>query len=236
MMHDPLVMFGSIKVFDGLFIADEIAAGDLEFLSSNKVKRIINCSCNQIPNHWSSINIKYLSFDWREEYEFIQVDEDICSSIYEFIETGLSNSTSIMIHGIHNQSTSYLVVTIYLMMKFNWNFERTFNYMITKQPNFYLVPHFVSITKVVEQFVQLKNQHNLLKQKGSQLDLLMNKPSELQQNDTIKEEVLIWNTFLNTRTSQQQEEAQQNQNNMKNIGSSTLRQDELALLDNSSVT
>ena len=41
-MHDPLVMFGSIKVFDGLFVADEIAAGDLEFISTNKVKRIIN--------------------------------------------------------------------------------------------------------------------------------------------------------------------------------------------------
>ena len=76
MINDPLVMFGSIKVFDGLFIADEIAAGDLEFLSSNKVKKIINCSCMQIPNHWSSIGIEYISFDWREEYE-IYVNEDI---------------------------------------------------------------------------------------------------------------------------------------------------------------
>lgn len=62
-----------------------------------------------------------------------------------------------MIHGIHNQSTSYLVVTIYLMMKFNWNFEQSFEYMLTKQPNFYLVPHFVEIVRVLEQFLVMLN-------------------------------------------------------------------------------
>lgn len=40
--NDPLVMFGSIKILDGLFITDEIAAKDLEFISTNKVTRIIN--------------------------------------------------------------------------------------------------------------------------------------------------------------------------------------------------
>ena len=157
-MHDPLVMFGSIKVFDGLFIADEIAAGDLEFISTNKVKRIINWSSNQVPNHWSSIGIEYLSFDWREEYQ-IHVNEDTWNSIYQFVEAALVGSNSVMVHGIHNQSTSYLVVMIYLMMKFNWNFDKSFEYMLTKQPNFYLVPHFVEIVKVLEQLLTLKNQN-----------------------------------------------------------------------------
>jgi hypothetical protein len=52
-INDPLIMFGSIKIMDGLFITDEIAANDLEFISTNKITSIINCSCKQVPNHWS---------------------------------------------------------------------------------------------------------------------------------------------------------------------------------------
>jgi hypothetical protein len=61
-----------------------------------------------------------------------------------------------MIHGIHNQSTAYLVITIYLMMKFNWSLDQTFEFMLTKQPNFYLVSHFVSIVKLLEEYLSLK--------------------------------------------------------------------------------
>lgn len=88
MKNDPLITFGSIKVMDGLFITDEIAAGDLEFISTNKVTRIINCCCNQVPNHWSSIGIKYLSYNWREN-EPVKITEDTCNTIYEFINASL---------------------------------------------------------------------------------------------------------------------------------------------------
>ena len=86
--NDPLIMFGSIKVMDGLFITDDIAAGDLEFISTNKVSRIVNCCCYQVPNHWSSIGIKYLSFNWREK-DPLRITEDVCNTIFEFIDFGL---------------------------------------------------------------------------------------------------------------------------------------------------
>lgn len=41
------------------------------------------------------------------------------------------------------------------MMKFNWSFEQTFEYMLTKQPNFYLVPHFIAIGKGYSSSYQL---------------------------------------------------------------------------------
>lgn len=197
MINDPLVMFGSIKVFDGLFIADEIAAGDLDFLSTNKVKKIINCSCEQIPNHWSAIGIEYLSFDWKEEYE-IHVDEDTCNSIYDFIESGLAKTNSVLVHGVHNQCTSYLVISIYLMMKFKWSFEQTFEYMLTKQPNFYLVPHFVAIVKVVEEYLQLKYKDRpMTAEVRRTMESLKNKKQH-EVDETKKDEILIWNTFINT--------------------------------------
>lgn len=40
----PDDMIGAIKIKDGLFIGDEFAAQDLEFVVANKVSRIINCA------------------------------------------------------------------------------------------------------------------------------------------------------------------------------------------------
>ena len=40
----PDDMIGAIKIRDGLFIGDEFAAQDLEFVVANKVSRIINCA------------------------------------------------------------------------------------------------------------------------------------------------------------------------------------------------
>ena len=55
---------GAIKIRDGLFLGDQFAAQDLEFVVTNKVTKIINCAGKQIPNHWESIGIAYLTFPW----------------------------------------------------------------------------------------------------------------------------------------------------------------------------
>lgn len=143
------------------------------------------------------------------------MNEDTCNLIYDFIETGLAQSNSVLVHGIHNQSTSYLVITIYLMMKFRWDFEQTFEYMLTKQPNFYLVPQFVEIVRVLEQFLLLKYQ---------QLAAVEN-----------KDEVLIWNTFINTRIAPSGEASEQTKQKSKATGSVTCRVEEQNALLESNV-
>lgn len=50
MMMMPQDMIGAIKIKDGLFIGDEFAAFDAEFVVANKVSHIINCAGKQIPN------------------------------------------------------------------------------------------------------------------------------------------------------------------------------------------
>jgi hypothetical protein len=40
----PDDMIGAIKIKDGLFIGDEFAAQDLEFVMANKVTHVINCA------------------------------------------------------------------------------------------------------------------------------------------------------------------------------------------------
>lgn len=37
-------MIGAIKIKDGLFIGDELASQDIEFVIANKVTHIINCA------------------------------------------------------------------------------------------------------------------------------------------------------------------------------------------------
>ena len=59
-------LIGAIKVKDGLFVGDEFAAQDLEFIVANKVTRVVNCAAKQIPNHWESIGIKYLPLYWQD--------------------------------------------------------------------------------------------------------------------------------------------------------------------------
>jgi len=44
MMMLPEDMIGAIKIKDGLFIGDEFAAFDAEFVVANKVSHIINCA------------------------------------------------------------------------------------------------------------------------------------------------------------------------------------------------
>lgn len=59
-------IIGAIKVKDGLFIGDELAAQDLEFLVTNKVTNLINCAGRQVPNHWEPIGIQYLTYIWQD--------------------------------------------------------------------------------------------------------------------------------------------------------------------------
>lgn len=57
---------GAIKIKDGLFIGDYLAASDYDFISSNKVTRIINCSGRQVSNSFESPKTHYLTYLWSD--------------------------------------------------------------------------------------------------------------------------------------------------------------------------
>lgn len=59
-------LFGAIKIKDGLFLGDDYASQDLEFVVTNKVTRIINCCARQLTNQWESIGVAYLSYPWHD--------------------------------------------------------------------------------------------------------------------------------------------------------------------------
>ena len=67
-------VLGPIKIKDGLFMGDELAAKvilqkhkDIEFIISNKVTHVINTVSKVIPNLWERFGIQYLSVNWTEK-------------------------------------------------------------------------------------------------------------------------------------------------------------------------
>ena len=65
---------GPVKIKDGLFLGDELAARvkciltqDIEFIISNKVTHVINTVSRQVPNLWERFGIHYLSVNWTEK-------------------------------------------------------------------------------------------------------------------------------------------------------------------------
>lgn len=89
-MVPPEDMIGAIKIKDGLFIGDEYAAQDLEFVVANKVTHVVNCAGKQIANHWESIGVVYLTFFWMDSENQILFDsgghDKTAKQIFDFIE------------------------------------------------------------------------------------------------------------------------------------------------------
>lgn len=60
----PLLM--AIRIMDGLFVGNAVAAQDDDFLFSNKVTHIVNCAGLEAPNIFVDNGIEYLTFPWRD--------------------------------------------------------------------------------------------------------------------------------------------------------------------------
>jgi len=61
-----LEMVGAIKIKDGLFIGDDFASKDLEFIQNNKVTRIVNCAGLEVDNTFMDIGVQYLTYFWND--------------------------------------------------------------------------------------------------------------------------------------------------------------------------
>lgn len=87
---------GAIKIRDGLFIGDQLAAQDYEFVVTNKVTHIINTAGLQIRNYWESIGVKYLTFDWVDQDCQVILDSSNRNSnlIFDFIEEAYEQGES----------------------------------------------------------------------------------------------------------------------------------------------
>ena len=183
------VLVGAFKVKDGLFIGDEFAAQDLEFVVANKVSRIINCAGRQVPNHWEPIGISYLTFSWLDSENQVVLDpsDKNFSNLYRFIEQGLETGESVLVHSVRGVSRCVCAVAAYLMKKYCWSLYKSLDFIAFRRPDLDLNPGFLSQLGSFEARLSRLSKSNRTDQWDQVLDQ--------------GEELVLTNTFLNARMS-----------------------------------
>lgn len=183
-------ILGAVKVRDGIFVGDEHAAQDLEFVVSNKVTHIVNTSGRQIPNHWETIGVVYLTYHWVDNDSQVILDnrDIVANEFFSFIDEAVSAYESVLIHSARGQSRSCCVLAAYLMRKYHWGLRKTLEFVSYRRPDLNLKPAFMSQLSGYER----------------RLAAASNVPFSMDWSDNSggnlhSEELLLRNTFLNSQ-------------------------------------
>ncbi|CAK90686.1 unnamed protein product (macronuclear) [Paramecium tetraurelia] len=142
---------GAIKIKDGLFLGDQFASQDLEFIVTNKVSRIVNCACKQIPNHWESIGIVYMSLPWIDnDTQVIFQQEELINQVIKFMDDALNNGESVIVHSIRGHNRSIAVLCVYFMKKYRWTLYKTLQFMHSRRPDLEIRANFFNQLLAIE--------------------------------------------------------------------------------------
>lgn len=138
-------MIGAIKIKDALFIGDELASQDLEFVVTNKVTHVINCAGRQIPNHWEPIGVAYLTFYWfdQDNQVLFDMEDKIAYEIFNFIEEALVRAESVLVHSVRGQSRASAVLAVYFMQKYKWTLFKTLEFLNSRRPDLEIRASFI---------------------------------------------------------------------------------------------
>eukprot|EP00357_Protocruzia_adherens_P032800 CAMPEP_0114973418 /NCGR_PEP_ID=MMETSP0216-20121206/941_1 /TAXON_ID=223996 /ORGANISM="Protocruzia adherens, Strain Boccale" /LENGTH=607 /DNA_ID=CAMNT_0002333903 /DNA_START=99 /DNA_END=1920 /DNA_ORIENTATION=+ len=185
-------VIGAIKVKDGLFLGDEFAAQDLEFVVANKVTHIINCAARQIPNHWEPIGVNYLSYYWFDNDSQIILDakDQVGLEVFRFIESATANGESCLVHSVRGQNRTCTVLAAYLMRKYKWTLLKTLEFLNSRRPDMEIRPSFVN---------QLANYESRLAKTGNGAKSARWLDLADDSNHLESEEMLLRNTYLNSQ-------------------------------------
>jgi len=190
-------MIGAIKIKDALFIGDELAAQDLEFVVNNKVTHIINCSGRQIANHWEPIGVAYLTFYWLDVDNQVLFDKNdkITSEILNFIEEAHTKGESVLVHSNRGQSRASAVLVVYFMQKYKWTLFKTLEFLNSRRPDLEIRAAFINQLSEFERRLCSQGRGP----ESGDWNELSNKINIDEDNLIENEELLLRNTFLNAQ-------------------------------------
>ncbi len=180
-------VFGAVKVKDGLFMGDKYSCQNLEFLVTNKVTHIINCSSKELNNQWSALGIIYLSLPWQETDNAVLFDS--LDRILSFIDKSSYRQESCLVHSVKGQSRSSCVIASYFMLKYHWNLYKTLEFLNSRRSDLEIRTNYFEQLKKLESQIQSKFDKSL---SGNWEHTLLGD----------KEELVIRNTFLNSKNQQ----------------------------------
>lgn len=126
------------KIKDGLFIGDAETSQSEVFINDNKISNLINVAGRDVPNVWASHGLVYLTYNWedRPDYRLLTGHEDsILTDIVEFIDVSISHGISVLIFSKRGTGRCIIAACLYLMMKYRWGFEKSYDYVFSKKPD-----------------------------------------------------------------------------------------------------
>jgi protein-tyrosine phosphatase len=106
---------------------------------ANKVTHVINCAGRQVPNHWESIGVAYLKFNWLDQENQVLFNDHkqgdtITSQIFDFIEDAMKKTESVLVHSVRGQSRAASVLAVFLMRKYRWSLLKTLEFLNSRRP------------------------------------------------------------------------------------------------------
>ncbi|CAD8188680.1 unnamed protein product [Paramecium octaurelia] len=186
------MIIGAIKIKDGLFIGDEFASKDLEFVIQNKVSHIINCAAKQLPCVFENYGVSYLKFNWQENEQQVLFQNENVNEIYHFIEQAHVNGESVLVHSVRGQSRSCCALAAFFMRKYKWKLYKTLEFLNTRRPDLEIRASF---------YHQLTQLESKLSKKGEGGLSSSWQPHEEQDLPLEEDEKLLRNTFQNSKSS-----------------------------------
>lgn len=181
-------LLGAVKIQDGLFLGDEYAAQDLEFVVANKVSHVINASARQVPNHWEAIGVQYVDLFWMDHdvQQLLDAKDELPVTLCNFISKALSLGESVLVHSVRGQNRSVVIVLLYLMRTYSWTLAKSLEYTTTRKPNLRPRQSFIAQVHAFES--------RLLRRKTLS--------AGWDREPASTEESLLRNTFLNSKVGQ----------------------------------
>lgn len=134
------------KIKDGLFIGDAETSQSEIFINDNKISNLINLSGREVPNVWASHGLVYLTYNWedRADYRLFSGHEDsILTDIIEFVDVSIAHGISVLMFSKKGTGRSAVAACLYLMVKYRWGFEKSYDYVYSKKPDIDLNKGFI---------------------------------------------------------------------------------------------
>lgn len=140
-------MIMAAKVFDGFFLGDSETSMDAEFLDLNKISRLVNVASQEISNVWSGHGFVYDNYNWEDQPEYLvfpAMEKDrALQNLVEFIDVSLKKGESVLVFSLRGTSRSVFAACAYLMYKYNWGFEKSYDFLLSKKSDIHINQGFV---------------------------------------------------------------------------------------------
>ena len=172
------------KIKDGLFIGDAETSQSEVFINDNKISNLINLSGREVHNVWASHGLVYLTYYWedRPDYKlFVNHEDALLTDIVEFIDVSISHGISVLLFSRNGTGRCVVAACVYLMMKYRWGFEKTYDYVYSKKPDIDLNKGFI------QQMFALDMKLLAARQKASAQRLGVDSGFKIEANMTISD-------------------------------------------------